>query len=34
MSLFKESVAQIAEKMADLKQGLPIRGIVDPLRGY
>ncbi|MFZ6849214.1 2-hydroxyacid dehydrogenase [Undibacterium sp. RuRC25W] len=34
MSLFKESVAQIAEKMQTLEQGLPIRGIVDASRGY
>ncbi|MBC3864035.1 glyoxylate/hydroxypyruvate reductase A [Undibacterium jejuense] len=34
MSLFKESIAQIAEKIQALEHGLAIRGIVDPTKGY
>ena len=34
MSLFNESVAQIAEKIQALEQGLAIRGIVDQTKGY
>jgi glyoxylate/hydroxypyruvate reductase A len=32
--MLKQSIAQIAEKIAALEQGIPIRGIVDRERGY